>query len=488
MSEIDSEYRWLSRHGWILLLALPGLWALLVRPAAPLDETRALGVAWEMWLRGDFLVPYLNGEPYSHKPPLMQWLIHSGWSLFGVNEWWPRLVNPLVILGATGLAGRLATELWPAIAGAGQRTQWLLAGTLGWLFISQTVLYDPLQALCVMTAMLGLWRASSRGGVRPWLLLGMGIGLGILAKGPVMLLHVGVTALLAPLWSEAARRRPWAWYTSLLLTVAGGLAIALAWAVPAAQRGGTAYADAILLGQTAGRIAHSFAHARPWWAYLAYLPLLLLPWPALPSTWKALWKFRPADAGDRFVLVWLLGTLLAFSLISAKQPHYILPEIAAAMLLIGRCLPLTVDIGRVARFATVFTVAVLGIASAVLVVKGAEIDVRPAARLAAQLQQKGVPLASLHNYYQQLGFYGRLREPFDVIPYGEQQAWFERHPTGMIVTFDRPLNDVKAAKRYASFPYRNGTVDFWYVPEKRDTTPQNGTLPAEEVGGDEMRR
>ena len=58
------------RHGswggliglWLLIL----LTALFTRPLLPVDETRYASVAWEMWSRGDFLVPYLNGEPYSH--------------------------------------------------------------------------------------------------------------------------------------------------------------------------------------------------------------------------------------------------------------------------------------------------------------------------------------------------------------------------------------------------------------------------------------
>ena len=58
---------WLS----LALLAVLTLVAVLSRPLTPLDETRYVGVAWEMWLRGDFLVPYKNGAPYDHKPPLM---------------------------------------------------------------------------------------------------------------------------------------------------------------------------------------------------------------------------------------------------------------------------------------------------------------------------------------------------------------------------------------------------------------------------------
>ncbi|WP_256360578.1 ArnT family glycosyltransferase [Methylomonas koyamae] len=69
-----------------------------------------------MWLRGDFLVPYLNGHTYSHKPPLLFWLIQAGWGVFGVNDWWPRLVGPLAALVNLLLVRRLAAMLWPGQA------------------------------------------------------------------------------------------------------------------------------------------------------------------------------------------------------------------------------------------------------------------------------------------------------------------------------------------------------------------------------------
>ena len=73
-------------------LILTGMWLLLVgvtlklRPLLPVDETRYLSVAWDMWQNDNFLVPHLNGAPYSHKPPLLFWLMHLGWSIFGVND------------------------------------------------------------------------------------------------------------------------------------------------------------------------------------------------------------------------------------------------------------------------------------------------------------------------------------------------------------------------------------------------------------------
>ena len=71
--------RLLSWTVLFLLWLAATLSGLLTRPLIPVDELRYAAVAWEMWARGDFLVPYLNGAPYSHKPPLFFWIIHAGW-------------------------------------------------------------------------------------------------------------------------------------------------------------------------------------------------------------------------------------------------------------------------------------------------------------------------------------------------------------------------------------------------------------------------
>src|SRR5262247_2750100 len=87
MSERSTRATLFERYGWIIACALPFLCALFIRGPIPIDETRYLSVAWEMWLRGDFALPMLNGVPYTHKPPVLFWLMHLGWSVFGVNAW-----------------------------------------------------------------------------------------------------------------------------------------------------------------------------------------------------------------------------------------------------------------------------------------------------------------------------------------------------------------------------------------------------------------
>ncbi len=103
----------LNTYGWLVLWLTLLVAALICRPPMPIDETRYLSVAWEMWQKHQFLVPQSNGLPYSHKPPLLFWLIQVGWWFFGVNPWSARLTSPLFGLFAVLLAVRLTRMLWP---------------------------------------------------------------------------------------------------------------------------------------------------------------------------------------------------------------------------------------------------------------------------------------------------------------------------------------------------------------------------------------
>lgn len=327
---------------WLIAVAA----AVVIRPPLPVDETRYLAVAWEMWFRGDFLVPYLNGEPYHHKPPLLFWLMQAGWAVFGVNDWWPRLVAPLFALAALALTGCLARRLWPDDRAAASFAPTILAGAAFWSVFQTLTMFDMMLATCALVALIGVVDAVRQDGWRPWVLVALGIGVGVLAKGPAILLHILPVALAAPWWrrglAETTPTPPlsWgAWYVRLLLAVLAGAAIALAWAVPAGIRGGEEYRNMIFWGQSAGRIVESFDHARPFWWYAALLPPLLLPWLIWPPLWRAaLARAAGIDGAVRLIVAWVVPAFVVFSLISGKQLHYLLPEFPAFALLIARCL------------------------------------------------------------------------------------------------------------------------------------------------------
>ncbi|MFZ0614527.1 MAG: hypothetical protein WAM73_19940, partial [Desulfobacterales bacterium] len=113
-----------------------------------------------------------------------------------------------------------------------------------------------------------------------------------------------------------------------------------AWALPAARVGGPAYADAILWGQTAGRVVHSFAHRKPFWWYFVWLPPILYPWIVHRRLWAES-KRLFSDQGFRFSLSWLVTAVGLLSIVSGKQFHYLLPVLPAAGLLVARSLSAT---------------------------------------------------------------------------------------------------------------------------------------------------
>lgn len=497
------------------------LFALGLRPPAPLDELRYLGVAWEMWLRGDFLVPHLNGTAYAHKPPLLFWLMQAGWALIGVNDWWPRLVPALAGVCAVAMLHRLARDLWPARSGVERLAPWFLGGCLAWLFCLQMVMFDVLLCAWVILGMGATWRAALHGRRRDVLLLGLAIGGGLLTKGPVVLIHLLLPAALAPLWHAPLRPRAWWWAGQLLLALALGAAIALAWVVPAALRGGPEYAGAILWHQTADRVENSFAHARAWWYYLLVLPTLLLPWIVMPSAWRSLATIE-RDTALRFLSTWAGAVLLGLSLVSGKQPHYLLPVLpalalvgarlageagarvrlsdrlvlaAAPLLLAGAgaayllvaaakagvswtrsgaawpllvlpaCLwvamraELCVVVPRAAAaMALVIVLLLAGIVGSPLV---AGHDLHAPALMAGQVQRSGAELVAMGHYQGQLTFLGRLDHPVAVVAARALPAWSQAHPGAYVLVFKDALPEGVAAELVASYPYREHHLRLW---------------------------
>ena len=512
---------WVLLAGWALL-SVASLW---LRPLWPVDETRYASVAWEMWLRGDFLVPHINGEPYSHKPPLLFWLIHLGWAVTGVNEWWPRMVAPLCALAALPLTLRLGALLWPEDREARLLAAWLLAGTLLFDVFVTLLMFDLLLLLCALAGMIGVVQLSKNQS-KGILWLGAGIGLGVLAKGPVILLHVLPAALAAPWWAPQVKQRLGRWYLDLLLGVLLGAAIALAWAVPAAVFGGEAYRHAIFWGQTAGRVSESFAHRAPFWYYLPLLPLIFFPWFVWPRFWMGVLASRPAGKRDGvgFLCAWLLLTLIAFSLVSGKQAKYLVPCLPAFALLAARVLahlparvqtwhmlppvlgflavpaflawlrtqPAALKLPAWAADVPLWPALLLGVASPALLwfarrpaavqvralsfamlawaaVVGAGVipsmapygDPGPAARQLAELQARRVPVAHLGKYHAQYNFAGRLRSPIEILDIDEVRAWVAVHPDGLVLTVERARAPAGPAAPVDQFPYRGAWLQLW---------------------------
>jgi 4-amino-4-deoxy-L-arabinose transferase-like glycosyltransferase len=326
---------WLSA-AWLPLWLLAALIAIFQTGFMPLYSTRTLGVAWEMWNSGQFLVPHANGIPYSHKVPLLFWMIHAGWAVGGVGDVWPRLLEVLIGLGVLLSAQRLARVLFRESMLVSQLTPWLLAAFSYAFLFSLQIMYEMLLTLCVLGAINALvGRDLERRPAFAW--FAFAVAAGLLSKGPVMFLHVLFPYLLGPLWHPWARRSRLRWYLGGGLALLAGLAALIAWAIPAGMAGGEVYRNELLFMQTAGRVVDSFDHARPWWWYGSMLPALLLPWLMWPRIWQATFAIRVSghSPGLRLIACWLIPVLVAFSLVSGKQTYYLLPELAGVAIFLA---------------------------------------------------------------------------------------------------------------------------------------------------------
>jgi 4-amino-4-deoxy-L-arabinose transferase-like glycosyltransferase len=488
----------------------------------PPDETRYLSVAWDMWLHHDFLVPHLNHLPYSHKPPLLFWLINLGWFIFGVSDWWPRLIPFLFSLGSIFLVRKIADKLWPKNNEVGYIASLLLLASSVWAVYSSALMFDMMLTFFTCLGILGMAISLKEKNQNGFIYLVLAFAGGLLAKGPTILLQLLPLAATAPWWMKEKTIVWKSWYRSFALSFLVGAAILLSWAIPAGISGGVQYQHDIFWGQTANRMVNSFAHNRPQWWYLEMAPLLIFPWFFVPSFWKLIFQKSPRQMSEglKFSLAWFLPVFIAFSLISGKQVHYLLPIYPALALMIASefdrikkitwfdhafmALPLIAagaifyylaNSGRMDDLApwinslpieSSFMLILAGffifiwktkdtltflwklVMTNILLISvmflgviyhtGNAYDLREVSRTIKSIEDKNFPVAYLGNYAGQFDFIGRLDNPPQVITTTQLFNWTKEHPEGrVIITFNGKPDFAKIKSQYTSW-YRGSHI------------------------------
>jgi 4-amino-4-deoxy-L-arabinose transferase-like glycosyltransferase len=341
----------------VLALAsfLPGLFQI---PPVDRDEARFAQASKQMIETGDYVDIRFQEESRYKKPVGIYWLQAAAVQAAeaaGIPQARTRigLYRLPSLLGAVGAV--LATY-WAAMAFVSRRAA-LMAGAM----IATSILLgvearlaktDAMLLLTCVTALGALARAYlAEQGDRPSSLSPLAIAAifwgaiaaGILIKGPMILLFVGLCAATLTVIDRSAR---WMLRLKPLIGLPLAVAIVMPWLVAIMIRsGGTFLTDSLGGDMVAKVTGGQETHGLPPGFYLVtfwltFLPGALLAGLAAPAVWRA-----RAEPGCKLLLAWIVPAWITFELVPTKLPHYVLPLYPALAILIAG----VVDSGSLSR-------------------------------------------------------------------------------------------------------------------------------------------
>lgn len=286
------------------------------------DEGWYAQVTREMVASGDYLVPTYLGEPWLGKPPLLYWLAAPIFSVAGRSEWALRLVPVMSMVVAVQLLATLAARLFHRGIGMTAALVFMTAAlpaVVGRLFIT-----DGLLLMFVMGAVLALERLSRGGKLHVGFVLGICVGLGILTKGPPILLYIagfGGALLIA------RSQRRWALGPPVWLAAIVTMIVVLPWYLAVAARAAETLWSQLFVYEFLARFtAPAHGHVGPPGYYAVVSLAGWLPWtPLIPGALFAAWQQRKQDRNLALCFWWFALPWIVFELVPGKLPHYVLP-------------------------------------------------------------------------------------------------------------------------------------------------------------------
>jgi 4-amino-4-deoxy-L-arabinose transferase-like glycosyltransferase len=312
--------RWLT--GGVLFLCAIAFFIDLARtPLFDVDEGAFAQTTIEMFQRGDFLSPHLNGRPRADKPVLTYWLQAASVRLFGINEFALRFPSALCGLGWILLTGRFTARRFGARAGWLAAT--MLALSLGVTTMTRAATADALLNLLIAASMFAAWTCLETGR-RAWLYVAtVCTALGFLTKGPV--------AVVIPLVTSgvfcALHGRTREWLRRIFDPVALGLFLAIAapWFALLVSRDGWGFVTGFFGRHNLERFTHPLqGHGGALWYYVPFALAATLPFTACAvpviRRLRGIWR----DEAQCYLLLWFATVMVVFSAAATKLPHYVL--------------------------------------------------------------------------------------------------------------------------------------------------------------------
>lgn len=334
------DERWIE--GWrgpliaAFIALIAGLPTLMTLGPLDRDESRFAQATAQMLETGDYVDIRFQEQPRHKKPVGIHWLQAAAVSL--VSDVENRDIRPYRIPSLLGAMLAAAACAWGAGLAWGARTGVVAGALLGASFLlsSEAGIAKTDAMLCASVtlamAVLSRFYIAYREGqptpARPYKLALWGaIALGILIKGPIILLVVGLTLAALGLWDRQWRwMKDLGWGWGLVLTA---LAVG-PWALAVTVRTDGAFWGTALGGDLFPKLVGGHERHGGWPGYYVFLaPLLLFPATLLLPAGLITGWMRRSEPAVRFALCWLIPTWIAFELFPTKLWHYTLPTFGA---------------------------------------------------------------------------------------------------------------------------------------------------------------
>lgn len=318
-----------------------------VLPVTDTTESRYADISRLMAESGQWLVPEFEpGVPFWGKPPLFAWLTAGAMKLFGSVELLFRLPHFLLSLAVLWLTAR---TLGRRITADRSALAMLVLASCPLFFVSMgTVMTEAGLLFSTTLSMTGFWLAVNEGSRRWGWLFFAGLGLGMLAKGPVgpalTLLPVLLWLLVERDW-RALRNLPWLGGSLLCL------AVFLPWYV-AAEKATPGFLHYFLLGEHVLRFIqpgwegdlygnpHHEAKGMIWlfWFQATAAWGLLTAWYLLRRKGRQILLFGENRRWTRYLMCWLFAPLLFFTFSGNILWTYVITGLPALALLVSEAI------------------------------------------------------------------------------------------------------------------------------------------------------
>jgi 4-amino-4-deoxy-L-arabinose transferase-like glycosyltransferase len=328
-----------------MLLFLPGFFGI---PPIDRDEARFAQATKQMVESGDFVDIRFQDDVRYKKPVGVYWLQAAAVetaSALGLPRpqariWLYRIPS---LIGATGA---VLLTYWTALAFVTRRGA-ILAG----LIMCSSVLLgaearlaktDAMLLFTVVAAMGALarvylsWQRGEDPEHPPWswpAIFWTALAGGILLKGPLILMFVGLTIVTLAILD---RNASWLWRLRPVWGLMWLLVLVLPWFVLIFWRAGETFFTDSVGGDMLAKFVGQESHGAPPGLYL--LLFWVTFWPGAPLAGMAapaVWRAR-REPGAQYLLAWLIPSWIVFELVLTKLPHYVLPLYPAiAILTVG---------------------------------------------------------------------------------------------------------------------------------------------------------